>query len=141
MYKSDARRLCGGWALRGFVASGISGGWFSNSLPSTVVDWPSQKCSLLGVPTLAACTRLLGTGKSNKNDANYARWIGIAALRQPGLARVQSADHASVLMVAPKFHEDTRRDERSQRSGTEQEPEQNKNRRGPPRRDVLVARH
>ena len=44
---------------------------------------------VLDVPaTLAARVRLLGSGRSNKNDPNDARSVAIAALRVPRLARV-----------------------------------------------------
>lgn len=55
---------------------------------------------VLDVPaTLAARVRLLGTGKSNKNDSNDALSVAIAALRAPQLAAVRSADHATVLRL------------------------------------------
>jgi hypothetical protein len=55
---------------------------------------PSQQLvaageTVLNVPaTLAARVRVLGTGRSNKNDPNDARSVAIAALRSPGLAAV-----------------------------------------------------
>jgi transposase len=45
--------------------------------------------------TLASRVRLLGTGRSDKNDPNDARSVAIAALRAPRLAEVQAADHAA----------------------------------------------
>src|SRR5688572_12556597 len=39
--------------------------------------------------TLAARARVLGTGRSNKNDPNDARSVAIAALRTPGLRQVE----------------------------------------------------
>ena len=57
----------------------------------------------LDVPaTLAARVRVLGSGKSNKNDPNDARSIAVAALRAPRLARVRPSDHASVLRLLAK---------------------------------------
>jgi len=45
---------------------------------------------VLDVPaTLASRVRVLGTGKSDKNDPNDARSVAIAALRSPGLRCVQ----------------------------------------------------
>jgi len=61
--------------------------------------------TVLNVPaTLAARVRVLGTGRSNKNDPNDARSVAIAALRAPGLAAVRPADHASVLRLLAKRH-------------------------------------
>ena len=43
---------------------------------------------VLDVPaTLASRVRVLGTGRSNKNDPNDALSVAIAALRSPGLSR------------------------------------------------------
>lgn len=52
--------------------------------------------------TLAARVRVLGSGRSNKNDPNDARSVAIAALRAPGLGQVRPADHASVLRLLAK---------------------------------------
>lgn len=61
--------------------------------------------TVLNVPaTLAARVRVLGTGRSNKNDPNDARSVAVAALRAPGLAAVKPADHASVLRLLAKRH-------------------------------------
>ena len=58
---------------------------------------------VLDVPaTLPARARLLGTGRSNKNDPNDAYSVAIAALRAPGLAVVAPADHAAVLRLLAK---------------------------------------
>ena len=54
--------------------------------------------------TLAARVRVLGTGRSNKNDPNDARSVAVAALRAPGLVAVRPADHASVLRLLAKRH-------------------------------------
>ncbi len=52
---------------------------------------------VLDVPaTLAARVRVLGTGRSNKNDPNDAHSVAVAALRAPRLASVTRADHAGV---------------------------------------------
>ena len=40
-------------------------------------------------PVLASRVRLLGSGRSEKNDPNDARSVAITALRQPDLARVR----------------------------------------------------
>jgi transposase len=62
---------------------------------------------VLDVPaTLASRVRVLGTGKSDKNDPNDARSVAIAALRSPGLRSVQAADHAEVLRLLAKRNQD-----------------------------------
>ena len=43
--------------------------------------------------TLSSRVRLLGSGRSNKNDANDARAVAVAALRSPSLAAVRGEDH------------------------------------------------
>jgi len=55
-------------------------------------------------PVLASRVRVLSSGKSDKNDPNDARSVAIAALRQPGLARVRREDHAQVLRMLAKRH-------------------------------------
>lgn len=62
---------------------------------------------VLDVPaTLAARVRVLGTGRSNKNDANDARSVAVAALRAPQLASVCRADHIGVLRLLAKRNTD-----------------------------------
>ena len=47
--------------------------------------------TVLDVPaTLASRVRVLSTGRSNKNDPNDALSVAIAALRSPGLRRVEA---------------------------------------------------
>lgn len=81
------------WAVEG------AGGWgylLSQQLLAegeTVVDVPA---------TLAARVRVLGSGRSNKNDSNDARSVAIAAYRSPSLTPVRPADHATVLSVLAK---------------------------------------
>jgi len=53
---------------------------------------------------LASRVRVLGSGRSDKNDPNDARSVAIAALRQPGLARVRREDQAQVLRMLAKRH-------------------------------------
>ena len=53
---------------------------------------------------LASRVRLLGSGRSDKNDPNDARSVAIAALRQPGLAVVRKKDHTQVLRMLAKRH-------------------------------------
>jgi transposase len=58
---------------------------------------------VLDVPaTLPARARLLGSGRSNKNDANDAYSVAVAALRAPVLPTVAPADHAAVLRLLAK---------------------------------------
>jgi transposase len=66
---------------------------------------------VVGVPaTLAARVRLLGTGRSNKNDPNDARSVAVAALRSRALAPVQAADHVAVLRLLAKRNLDLGRE-------------------------------
>jgi transposase len=60
--------------------------------------------------TLASRVRLLGTGRSDKNDPNDARSVAIAALRAPRLAEVQPADHGAVLRLLAKRNLDLGRE-------------------------------
>jgi len=53
---------------------------------------------------LASRVRVLGSGKSDKNDPNDARSVAIAALRQPTLTRVRREDYAQVLRMLSKRH-------------------------------------
>ncbi len=59
----------------------------------TVLDVPS---------TLAARIRVLGSGRSDKNDPNDALSVAIAALRTPALREVVVADHSEVLRLLAK---------------------------------------
>ena len=59
----------------------------------TVVDVPA---------TLASRIRVLGTGRSDKNDPNDALSVAIAALRAPALREVVAADHGQVLRLLAK---------------------------------------
>jgi transposase len=63
----------------------------------TVVDVPA---------TLASRVRVLATGRSNKNDPNDAASIAVAALRSPGLRRVEAAGHSEVLRLLAKRNTD-----------------------------------
>ena len=60
--------------------------------------------------TLASRVRVLGTGQSNKNDPNDARSVAIAALRSPGLATVETANHREVLRLLAKRNVDLGRE-------------------------------
>jgi transposase len=54
--------------------------------------------------TSASRVRLLGTGRSEKNDPNDARSVAIAALRAPALVPVRVEDHATVLRLLARRH-------------------------------------
>jgi transposase len=60
-----------------------------------VVDIPAM---------LASRVRLLGSGRSEKNDPNDARSVAIAALRAPTLVAVRVEDHATVLRMLARRH-------------------------------------
>lgn len=60
-------------------------------------------------PMLASRVRLLGTGRSQKNDPNDARSVAIAALRSDRLTTVSSEDHSQVLRMLAKRHRDIAR--------------------------------
>jgi len=57
-------------------------------------------------PVRASRVRVLGSGKSQKNDPNDARSIAIAALRADDLTTVCADDHARVLKLLSKRHRD-----------------------------------
>ena len=55
-------------------------------------------------PTLSARVRVLGTGKSQKNDPNDALSVAIAALRSDRLRPVVAEDHVAVLRLLWNRH-------------------------------------
>lgn len=57
-------------------------------------------------PTLAARVRVLGSGKSQKNDPNDALSTAIAALRAPRLRSVARDDHGAILRILADHHHD-----------------------------------
>jgi transposase len=57
-------------------------------------------------PTLAARVRLLGSGKSQKNDENDALSTAIAALRAKRLRTVVAEDHGAILRMLADHHHD-----------------------------------
>ena len=57
-------------------------------------------------PTLVSRIRVLTTGRSNKNDANDAHSVAVAASRAPNLRSVEAADHAEVLRLLAKRNGD-----------------------------------
>jgi transposase len=60
-------------------------------------------------PVLASRVRLMGSGRSQKNDPNDARSVAIAALRSDRLATVRPDDHVVVLRLLVKRHRDMAR--------------------------------
>lgn len=66
----------------------------------TVLDVP---------PVLASRVRLLGSGRSQKNDSNDARAVAVAALRSDRLLQVRPDDHVRVLRMLVKRHRDLSR--------------------------------
>jgi len=60
-------------------------------------------------PVLASRVRLLGSGRSQKNDPNDARSTAIAVLRSDRLVVVQRDDHVVVLRLLVKRHRDMAR--------------------------------
>jgi transposase len=57
-------------------------------------------------PVRASRVRVLGSGRSQKNDPNEARSVAIAALRADDLAAVCVDDHSRVLKLLSKRHRD-----------------------------------
>ncbi len=57
-------------------------------------------------PTLASRVRVLGTGRSEKNDPNDAFSVAIAALRSTGLRTVGQADHTEIMRLLAKRNHD-----------------------------------
>ena len=62
---------------------------------------------VVNVPaTLAARTRVLGSGRSSKTDPNDALSVAVAALRTTGLRQVRPVGHSEVLRVLAKRNTD-----------------------------------
>ena len=57
-------------------------------------------------PTLASRVRVLGTGRSEKNDPNDAFSVAIAALRSNSLRSVERADHTEIMRLLAKRNHD-----------------------------------
>ena len=56
--------------------------------------------------TLASRVRVLGTGRSEKNDPNDALSVAIAAMRSQGLHRVEAAEHSEIMRLLAKRNHD-----------------------------------
>ena len=92
------KRLDGGDRIWAIESAGGLGYLLAQQLLAAgehVVDVPA---------TLASRVRLLGTGRSDKNDPNDARSVAIAALRAAELVPVRVEDHASVLRLVSRRH-------------------------------------
>ena len=68
----------------------------------------ANECVVDVPATLASRVRVLGSGRSNKNDPNDARAVAVAALRAPSLAPVRREDHITVLRLLAKAQLDCR---------------------------------
>ena len=93
-----AKRLDGGDQVWAIESAGGLGYLLAQQLLAAgeqVVDIPA---------TLASRVRLLGSGRSEKNDPNDARSVAIAALRAAELVPVRVEDHATVLRLLSRRH-------------------------------------
>lgn len=93
-----AKRLDGGDRVWAIESAGGLGYLLAQQLLAAgeqVVDIPA---------TLASRVRLLGSGRSEKNDPNDARSVAIAALRASELVPVRAEDHATVLRLLAARH-------------------------------------
>lgn len=62
---------------------------------------------VLDVPaTLAARVRVLGSGRSDKNDPNDAASVAVAAMRAPGINVVDATNHGEVLRLLARRNND-----------------------------------
>lgn len=103
--KTQTRRLCEwagqfddkAWAVESARGLGYLVAQQLVAAGETVFDVP---------PLFASRVRVLGSGRSQKNDPNDARAVAIAALRSDRLARVGADDHAQVLRLLVKRHRD-----------------------------------
>ena len=90
----------GGWAIESARGMGYLLAQQLVAAGEQVIDVP---------PMMASRVRVLGSGKSQKNDPNDARSVAIAALRHRGLAAVVAEDHVRVLGLLAKRHRDVAR--------------------------------
>ena len=85
------------WAVEGAEGLGFLLAQQLVTAGETVVDVPA---------TLAARTRVLGSGRSNKNDPNDAMSVAVTAMRSRDLRRVQSVGNSEVLRLLSKRNAD-----------------------------------
>jgi transposase len=88
------------WAVESANGLGYLIGQQLVAAGETVFDVPA---------VLASRVRLMGSGRSQKNDPNDARSIAIAALRSDRLRVVEPDDHVVVLRLLVKRHRDMAR--------------------------------
>ena len=88
------------WAVEGAEGLGFLLAQQLVTAGETVLDVPA---------TLAARTRVLGSGRSNKNDPNDAMSVAVTALRTRNLRRVQSVGNSEVLRLLSKRNADVGR--------------------------------
>ncbi|MDJ0771421.1 MAG: IS110 family transposase [Ilumatobacter sp.] len=85
------------WAVEGSDGMGYLLSQQLVAAGERVVDVPA---------TLAARTRVLGSGRSNKTDPNDARSVALTALRHADLREVRPVGHAEVLRLLAKRNTD-----------------------------------
>jgi transposase len=85
------------WAVEGAEGLGFLLAQQLVAADQVVIDVPA---------TLAARTRLLGSGRSNKNDPNDALSVAVTALRHRDLRIVRAAAHCELLRLLAKRHND-----------------------------------
>ncbi|MBA3984560.1 MAG: IS110 family transposase [Acidimicrobiia bacterium] len=85
------------WAIEGAEGLGVLLAQQLVAADQAVVDVPA---------TLAARTRLLGNGRTNKNDPNDARSVAVTALRHRELRAVTTAGYNELLRLLAKRHID-----------------------------------
>ena len=98
-------------SIAGAMAGGVAGvaaalsGWGVYALVAQQLVAAGE--NVIDVPPVRASrVRVLGSGRSQKNDPNDARSIAIAALRADDLATVCADDHSRVLKLLSKRHRD-----------------------------------
>lgn len=85
------------WAIEGAEGLGLLLAQQLVAADQAVVDVPA---------TLAARTRLLGNGRTNKNDPNDALSVAVTALRHRQLRTVTAAGYSELLRLLAKRHID-----------------------------------
>ena len=91
-----------GWPDRAWAVEGATG--LGSLLAQQLVAAGERVLDVQ--PKVAARVRLLQAGNTNKNDANDARSVAVAALRSPAARQVTAEDHAAVLKVWSKRYRD-----------------------------------
>jgi len=86
-----------GWPERTWAVEGATG--LGNLLAQQLVAAGEQVVDVL--PKVAARVRLLASGNTNKNDANDARSVAVAALRSPARGSHGSAEGMARALPGP----------------------------------------